>query len=69
LSPASTNQSADLLAEERDEECIRTPEVSLDREATDRDEARAHEIFDGILEGRMQGWTPWFLHSLAIHHR
>jgi hypothetical protein len=56
-----SHEYADQLADERDVERIRIPEVSLDREATERDEARAHEILDGILDVRMQGWIPWFV--------
>lgn len=39
---------------------IRAPVVTLDAEATARREAKAHEIFEGILEVRMQGWLPSF---------
>ena len=39
---------------------IRAPEVELDVDATAEIEARAHKAFDGILEVRMQGWSPSF---------
>ncbi|MHB1319763.1 MAG: hypothetical protein ACYCYF_14210, partial [Anaerolineae bacterium] len=50
----------DQLQTEEDLEKIRTPEIHLDVEATARAEARAHEIFDGILDVRMQGAHPGF---------
>lgn len=50
----------DQLADEQAVDRIRAPEVELDVDATARIEARAHEAFDGILEVRMQGWTPSF---------
>jgi hypothetical protein len=50
----------DQMKTEQDVEKIRTPEVSLDEAATARIEARAHELFDGILSVRMQGALPGF---------
>jgi hypothetical protein len=50
----------DQLQTEEDLEKIQTPRVALDEEATALAEARAHEIFDGILEVRMQGALPVF---------
>lgn len=50
----------DQLQSEEDLEKIRMPEVRLDDEATARAESRAHEIFDGILDVRMQGMHPGF---------
>jgi hypothetical protein len=50
----------DQLQGEEDLEKIKTPQVALDEEATALAEARAHEIFDGILEVRMQGSLPVF---------
>jgi hypothetical protein len=50
----------DLLETEEDLEKIRMPEVSLVAEATARDEAQAHDIFDGVLEVRMTGAGPLF---------
>jgi len=50
----------DQLKTEADLEKIRTPQVWHDEEATARTEARAREIFDGILEVRMQGACPVF---------
>ena len=41
-------------------ERIRAGEVFLDEEATARREAQAREVFDGILEVRMQGLFPVF---------
>ncbi|MFI5387154.1 MAG: hypothetical protein ACHQ50_13665 [Fimbriimonadales bacterium] len=55
-----SHEYGDQLSDEEDVHRIRTPELSLDEEATARDEARAHEIFDGILDVRMQGWIPPF---------
>lgn len=50
----------DQLETEEDLDKIRNPEVVLDREATAQAEAKAHEIFDGILTVRMQGLLPAF---------
>ena len=55
-----SHQYRDQLRDEADVERIHTPEVSLDEEATARDEAWAHDIFDGILGIHMQGWIPAF---------
>jgi hypothetical protein len=48
----------DQLANEEDAYKIRAPKVWLDAETTARIEAQAHEIFDGILPVRLQGWVP-----------
>ena len=50
----------DQLETEDDLEKIRNPNVVLDVEATARAEESAHEIFDGILDVRMQGLFPMF---------
>ena len=50
----------DQLETEEDLEKLQTPEIILDEEATARREEIAHEIFDGILEVRMQGFIPNF---------
>jgi hypothetical protein len=50
----------DQLATEADLDKIKMPEVTLDGEATALAEARAHEVFDGILTVRMQGQLPGF---------
>jgi len=41
-------------------EKIRMPEVSLDAEATAEMAEKAHEVFDGILQVRLQGMHPSF---------
>jgi hypothetical protein len=48
----------DQLKTDEDIAKIRTPDVSLDREATERAEATAREAFEGIMPVRMQGATP-----------
>ncbi|MBT5875931.1 MAG: hypothetical protein HOH43_21070 [Candidatus Latescibacteria bacterium] len=50
----------DQLATEEDLDKIKIPEVVLDCEATDRAEAMAHEVFDGVLGVRMKGPVPCF---------
>ncbi|MGC9468780.1 MAG: hypothetical protein ACP5HS_09320 [Anaerolineae bacterium] len=50
----------DQLKTEADLEKIQMPSVWLDEAATATLEAQAHEIFDGILEVRMQGLHPHF---------
>ena len=50
----------DQIKTEEDLERLHAPEVSLDAAATAEAEAKAHEIFDGILEVRMQGVFPAF---------
>ncbi|MEW6749620.1 MAG: hypothetical protein AB1505_01410 [Candidatus Latescibacterota bacterium] len=50
----------DQLATEADVARIQIPQVSLDAEATERVEAMAHEVLDGILAVRMQGVFPAF---------
>lgn len=48
----------DQIMTDADIEKIHAPELTLDVAATDRDSSRAHEIFDGILEVRVEGYTP-----------
>ncbi len=50
----------DQLPTEQAVDRIHAPEVELDVDATAEIEARAHNAFDGILEVRMQGWSPSF---------
>jgi hypothetical protein len=50
----------DQLETEEDLLKIQIPQVTLDEEASALAEAQAHEIFDGILEVRMQGALPVF---------
>ena len=50
----------DQMKTEEDILKIQMPKVSFDEEATERAESRAHEIFDGILDVRMQGALPGF---------
>jgi hypothetical protein len=39
---------------------LRVPEIELDVEATAAVEARAEQLLGGILDIRMQGFSPWF---------
>jgi hypothetical protein len=50
----------DQLRTERDLDRLRNPEVCLDETATSEAEEKAHDLFDGILEMRMQGMLPGF---------
>ncbi len=50
----------DLLQTDEDLLKIKMPNVSLDAQATARDEAAARDIFDGILPVRMTGAGPLF---------
>jgi hypothetical protein len=50
----------DQLKTEEDLQRIRDPEIVLDEEATAQVHAKAQEIFDGILEVRLQGSLPGF---------
>jgi hypothetical protein len=50
----------DQLKTEDDVERIQAPEITLDGDATARAEETARELFDGILEVRMQGQLPAF---------
>ena len=50
----------DQLKTAEDVQKIRNPVVSIDRKETAQLEAKAKEIFDGILPVRMQGYFPWF---------
>jgi hypothetical protein len=50
----------DQLKTDDDLEKIRMPEVSLDVEATAEVAERAHEVFDDILQVRLQGLHPTF---------
>jgi len=51
----------DQIKTEQDVEKIRAPQVALDEHATAVAEEKAHELFDGILEVRMQGCLPSFV--------
>jgi hypothetical protein len=53
-----SHEFADQLSTEDDLAKIHAPVVTLDEAATANVEARAHELFDGILPVRMQGWLP-----------
>jgi len=55
-----SHEYSDQLKDEAAVDRIRAPIVDLDTEATARLEAKAHEVFDGILEVRMKGWLPSF---------
>jgi hypothetical protein len=48
------------LKTDADVENIRTPDVVLDEQATARAQEKAHDLFDGILEVKMQGCLPAF---------
>lgn len=48
----------DQVQTDEDVDKIHTPEVIFDAEATAMVEERSHEIFDGIMPIRMQGWLP-----------
>jgi len=48
----------DQLENEGDADKIRTPRVWLDEAETARIESLAHDIFDGVMAVRMQGWVP-----------
>lgn len=50
----------DQIQTDADIEKIHAPELTLDQAATDQAEAAAKEIFDGLLEVRMDGWTPTY---------
>ena len=50
----------DQMKTEEDVQKIRIPEIHLDEEVTAQAEERAQEIFDGILDVRMQGCLPSF---------
>ena len=50
----------DQMKTEEDIMKIQMPNVAHNEDATKQSEERAHEIFDGILEVRMQGALPYF---------
>jgi hypothetical protein len=50
----------DQLKTEEDLEKLKIPHVYLDEAATKKNEEIAHEIFDGIIDIRMQGYFPSF---------
>jgi hypothetical protein len=50
----------DQLETEEDLKKIRAPEISLDERATAELEEKAHALFDGLLEVRLQGRFPVF---------
>jgi len=58
--PVVGHRYIDQFKNEEDVMKVQTPEVDLDEAATKQSEERAHEIFDGILEVRMQGALPGF---------
>jgi hypothetical protein len=55
-----SHEYADQLATEEDVQKIRAPRITLDEAATRAAETKAHELLDGILGVRMQGWIPNF---------
>ena len=60
LNEIVSHEYLDQLVDEAGVSSIRAPVVELDEAATAELEAKAHEVFDGILEVRMQGWLPSF---------
>lgn len=50
----------DQITTDEDIDKIRVPEMLLDEAATVRDVARAHEVFDGILDIRVDGVIPTY---------
>jgi len=48
----------DQLQTEDDLEKIKFPQVRYDREATEKNLEMAHELLDGVLEVRLQGYLP-----------
>ena len=50
----------DQLETQEDLIKLRVPEIRLDEQATAKREEIAHAAADGILEVRMDGFTPWF---------
>lgn len=48
----------DQLKTEEDLEKIKLPQVYYDRDATEKDLEMAHELLDGIMEIRLQGYLP-----------
>ena len=50
----------DQIKTDDDIERIKTPQLSLDEEATKQAQETAEDLFDGILTVRMQGRTPGF---------
>ena len=52
------HQYIDQLKTEADVDKLRTPNVVLDEAATARLEETAHELFDGVIPWRLQGWVP-----------
>jgi hypothetical protein len=53
-----SSEFVDQAATEEDLERIHTPTVELDAAMTAMVEERSHDLFDGILPVRMQGWLP-----------
>jgi hypothetical protein len=53
-----SHEFADQLQTEDDLDRIRAPTITFDAAASAEVEARARDLFDGILPVRMQGWLP-----------
>ena len=49
---------SDQLRTDEDVQKIRPPRISQDRDATSRLEGMAHDLFDGVIPVRLQGWIP-----------
>lgn len=49
----------DQITKDEDIEKIHAPQVDLDAAATAAAEEKAHTIFDGVIDVRMQGMLPW----------
>lgn len=49
----------DQITTDADIEKIHAPQVDLDAAATAAAEEKAHAIFDGVIDVRMQGMLPW----------
>ncbi|MFV2064947.1 MAG: hypothetical protein ACC726_15765 [Chloroflexota bacterium] len=56
----SSHQYLDQIPDDEALAKLRVPEIELDAETTEKVEARALELVDGILDVRMQGLSPWF---------
>jgi hypothetical protein len=54
----SSSRYTDQLQTEDDLEKILIPEITVDEKASSQNEEMAHNIFDGILDVRMQGFLP-----------
>jgi hypothetical protein len=49
---------SDQMRTDDDVQKIRPPRISLDQAATSRLEEKAHDLFDGVIAVRLQGWVP-----------